>query len=79
MTIYMRQIPTDITEAEVTDVFKKHGEVKQVRFPLDPKTGERIGYALIDMGDKEQEEDTIEELNGEDLKGVKLRLNRNVD
>ena len=31
------------------------------------------------MGDKEQEEDTIEELNGEDLKGVKLRLNRNVD
>mmetsp|Transcript_85323 Transcript_85323/g.150678 ORF Transcript_85323/g.150678 Transcript_85323/m.150678 type:complete len:335 (-) Transcript_85323:351-1355(-) len=62
---YIKNVPTNTTEAKLTAVFAKFGEVKWVSV-LPPATNWRVGpssTALVQMSNKEECEKAIEALN----------------
>ncbi|GJN93893.1 hypothetical protein Rhopal_006952-T1 [Rhodotorula paludigena] len=45
--LFLRNLPFDTTEAELSDVFGAHGHIEQVHLPRDAATGQSKGLAFV--------------------------------
>lgn len=54
-TIFVANLPDNFSIPELKEVFKKYGELKDVRIPTDRKTGKLKNFAFITF---KKEEDT---------------------
>lgn len=70
--LYIGNIPYDITQAELEELFGKAGEVTEVVLVTDRQTGRPRGFAFVEMADEEGAKKAIQELNGHQLKGRSL-------
>ena len=72
-TIYVGNINYQATEEDLKPVFAEYGEVISVKIINDRETGRSKGFGFVEM---ESGADTaIEELDGKDFQGRKLRVN----
>ena len=76
MTIYMGNLSFQATEEDIRDVFVEYGTVSRITLPVDKETGNRRGFAFIDMAEDEQEDLAIAELDGAEWLGRNLRVNK---
>ena len=76
MTIYVGNISYDVTENDLTEVFKEYGTVKRVYLPTDRETGRPRGFGFVEMENDEQEEAAIEELDGAEWMKRQMRVNK---
>jgi RNA recognition motif-containing protein len=76
MSIYVGNLSYEVTEADITDVFKEYGSVKRVQVPTDRETGRPRGFAFVEMGAEAEETAAIEALDGAQWMGRDLKVNK---
>ena len=72
-TIYVGNINYHATEEDLKNVFSEYGEIASVKIINDRETGRSKGFGFIEM--KSGAEKAIEELDGKEFQGRRLRVN----
>lgn len=76
MNIYVGNIPYSISEQTLEDLFKEFGTVNAVRIIKDKFTGKSKGFAFVEMSTDDAANTAIENLNGKEVDGRSLRINK---
>jgi RNA recognition motif-containing protein len=75
MNIYVGNLPYSIDEDKLKKVFEPFGEVKTAKVITDKFSGSSKGFGFIEMTDREAGLRAIEELNGKEVDGRRLKVN----
>ncbi|KAL8155528.1 serine/arginine-rich splicing factor SR30-like isoform X2 [Apium graveolens] len=70
-TIYVGNLPGDIREREVEDLFYKYGHIMEIDLKIPPRPP---GYAFVEFEDVRDAEDAIEGRDGYKFDGQRLRV-----
>ncbi|CAN1762883.1 Serine/arginine-rich-splicing factor SR34 [Linum perenne] len=70
-TIYVGNLPGDIREREVEDLFYKYGHIAHMDLKIPPRPP---GYAFVEFEDARDAEDAIRGRDGYDFDGHRLRV-----
>jgi RNA recognition motif-containing protein len=73
-TIYVGNLPFNVTEPDVRALFEQHGAVESVKLINDRETGKPRGFGFVDMAQADAQT-AIQALNGQQLGGRPLRVN----
>ncbi|XP_060219252.1 serine/arginine-rich splicing factor SR30-like [Lycium barbarum] len=70
-TIYVGNLPGDIREREVEDLFYKYGPIVEIDLKVPPRPP---GYAFVEFEDERDADDAIRGRDGYDFDGHRLRV-----
>ncbi len=73
--IYVGNLPFQLTEEELRELFAQYGDVTAARIIRDRDTQRSRGFGFVEMPNDEEAERAISSLNGSSLKGRALRVN----
>jgi len=76
VSIFVGNLPFRAEREDVTQLFAPFGEVLNCSLPLERDTGRKRGFAFIEMADEEIESKAIDGLQGTELMGRPLRINK---
>jgi len=76
VSIFVGNLPFRAEQEDVIELFAQFGEVTNCALPLERDTGRKRGFAFIEMADESTEEAAIEGLQGAELMGRPLRINK---
>jgi RNA recognition motif-containing protein len=76
MNIYVGNLPYSITEESLRSLFEQFGAVESTKVIVDQISGRSKGFAFVDMPDEEQGNEAIEKLNGYELEGRTIVVNK---
>ncbi len=76
MSIFVGNLPFRAEREDVTQLFAPFGEVLNCSLPLERDTGRKRGFAFIEMADEAIESKAIDGLQGTELMGRPLRINK---
>ncbi len=77
--IYVGNLPFSSTEADLKNVFGRHGTVESVNIITDRETGRPRGFAFVEMAEASAAADAIRALDGSDLGGRNIKVNEAQD
>jgi cold-inducible RNA-binding protein len=72
--LYVGNIGSEITEAELQDLFMGVGPVNRVRIAANAETGERKNFGYVEMATQEGADAAIQSMNGHQLNERKLKV-----
>ncbi len=72
--LYVGNLPYNLTEAELRDVFSEIGEVADVKLVLDRDTGRPRGFGFVEMASEAEAQQAIQNLNGRELAGRPMSI-----
>jgi cold-inducible RNA-binding protein len=73
--LYVGNLPYEIGETDLQELFGRAGTVDTVRVMRDMATGRARGFAFVEMGSDDEARKAITELNGFELGGRGLTVN----
>jgi RNA recognition motif-containing protein len=76
MKIFVGSLPFSLEEAELKEFFEEYGEVASAVIITDKFTGRSKGFGFIEMPDDEQAQKAIKELNGAQVGGRSIVVNK---
>ena len=76
MNIFVGSLPFSIKETELKEFFEEYGEVSSVKIITDKFSGRSKGFGFIEMPDDESAQKAINELNGAEVAGRKIVVNK---
>lgn len=76
MSIFVGNLPFRAEQEDVAELFSPFGDVVNCALPLERDTGRKRGFAFVEMADSEAEDRAIEALQGTELMGRPLRINK---
>ena len=76
MSIFVGNLPFRAEREDVVQLFAPFGEVSNCSLPLERDTGRKRGFAFVEMGDEAIESAAIDGLQGVELMGRPLRINK---
>ncbi len=76
MSIFVGNLPFRAEREDVAELFAPFGDVVNCSLPLERDTGRKRGFAFVEMADPEMEDRAIEALQGAELMGRPLRINK---
>ena len=76
MSIFVGNLPFRAEREDVIQLFAPFGEVQNCSLPLERDTGRKRGFAFIEMADEAIESTAIDGLQGTELMGRPLRINK---
>ncbi len=76
MSIFVGNLPYEVSQDDLREVFKDYGNVKRVHIPTDKETGEMRGFGFVEMDSDAEEQKAIDELDGAEWMGRELRVNK---
>lgn len=76
MSIYVGNLPYEVTSEDLMEVFAEYGKVSRVHIPTDRETGRMRGFAFVEMENDNQEESAIDALDGAEWMKRELRVNK---
>ena len=76
MSIFVGNLPFRAERDDVIQLFVPFGEVLNCSLPLERDTGRKRGFAFIEMADEAVESTAIDGLQGTELMGRPLRINK---
>ena len=76
MSIFVGNLPFRAEREDVIQLFAPFGEVANCSLPLERDTGRKRGFAFIEMADEAIESTAIDGLQGTELMGRPLRINK---
>ena len=76
MSIFVGNLPFRAEREDVIQLFSPFGEVLNCSLPLERETGRKRGFAFIEMADEAIESSAIDGLQGTELMGRPLRINK---
>ena len=78
MSIFVGNLPFRAEREDVLQLFAPFGEVLNCSLPIERDTGRKRGFAFIEMADEAIESKAIDGLQGTELMGRPLRINKAV-
>ncbi len=76
MSIFVGNLPFRAEREDVLQLFSPFGEITNCSLPLERDTGRKRGFAFIEMADESLESTVIESLQGTEMMGRPLRINK---
>ena len=76
MSIFVGNLPFRAEQEDISELFSPFGEVTSCALPLERDTGRKRGFAFVEMADEEAETKAIDALQGVELMGRPLRINK---
>lgn len=73
--IYVGNLPWDVDDARLEQVFSEHGKVVDARVVYDRETGRSRGFGFVTMSSETELNDAIAALDGRSLEGRAIRVN----
>lgn len=73
--LYVGNLPYEITESDLQDLFAAAGQVSTINIVRDRATGQPRGFAFVEMGDAEGARRAISELDQHQVGGRTLTVN----
>ncbi len=77
--LYVGNLSFDSTEADLKDLFGRHGSVESVAVITDRETGRARGFAFVEMSEASAAQDAIRALDGTDFGGRSIKVNEAQD
>ena len=76
MNIFVGSLPFSIEETELKEMFEEHGEVASAKIITDKFSNRSKGFGFIDMPNDEEAQRAIDGLNGTEIGGRKIVVNK---
>ena len=76
MNIFVGSLPFHVEEAELRSIFEEYGEVASAKIITDKFSGKSRGFGFIEMTNDELAQKAIDELNGAELDGRTIVVNK---
>ena len=76
VSIFVGNLPFRAEREDIVELFAPFGEVMNCSLPLERDTGRKRGFAFIEMADESIESNAIDGLQGVELMGRPLRINK---
>ena len=76
MSIFVGNLPFRAEREDIVELFTPFGEVMNCSLPLERDTGRKRGFAFVEMADESIESAAIDGLQGTELMGRPLRINK---
>ena len=76
--LYVGNLPFSFTEEQIRDLFSEYGQVEDVSLITDRKSGKSKGFGFVEMVNESEADDLINALDGNDIDGRPLKVNRSV-
>jgi RNA recognition motif-containing protein len=76
VSIFVGNLPFRAEQEDVIELFTRFGDVVNCSLPLERDTGRKRGFAFVEMADDAMETRAIEGLQGTELMGRPLRINK---
>ena len=73
--LYVGNLSFNTTEAELRELFGKHGSLQSVNVISDRETGRSRGFGFVEFDEDSSAEKAQQALDGQDLGGRSLRVN----
>lgn len=73
--LYVGNLPYEVGEAELQELFTRAGSVESVRVMRDQATGRARGFGFVEMSTDEEAQTAIRELNDSQVGGRNLTVN----
>ncbi|XP_058093684.1 28 kDa ribonucleoprotein, chloroplastic-like isoform X2 [Magnolia sinica] len=73
--IYVGNLPWQVDDARLEQVFSEHGKVVEARVVYDRETGRSRGFGFVTMSSQTELDDAIAALDGQNLDGRAIRVN----
>lgn len=77
--LYVGNLSFSNTEADLRDLFGRHGSVDSVNVITDRDTGRPRGFAFVEMSEGSAAQDAIRALDGTDFGGRTIKVNEAQD
>jgi len=75
LKLYVGNINFRTTEESLEHLFSNYGQVDEVAIINDRETGRSRGFAFVTMGNDEEAQQAIEQLNNTEFEGRNLTIN----
>lgn len=75
MNIYVGNLNFRSTSEDLERLFAEHGQVDSASVITDRDTGRSRGFGFVEMSNDDEARKAIQELDGADLDGRRLRVN----
>jgi RNA recognition motif-containing protein len=75
MNLYIGNIPYNMSENDLTQLFANFGEVSSLNVVKDKVTNRSKGFGFVEMPDDSAASAAINELNGKEINGRKIIVN----
>ncbi len=76
MDIYVGQLPYNVNEVELKELFSEFGEIASVNLIMDRFSGRSKGFGFIEMPNNSEADKAIKALNKTILKGREIKVNQ---
>ncbi|MFW6140680.1 MAG: RNA recognition motif domain-containing protein [Acidobacteriota bacterium] len=76
MNIYVGNLPLTVNEDDLREAFEEFGQVSSVKIITDKHTGDSRGFGFVEMPNHSEANSAISALNGKDLKGRSIKVNK---
>ena len=76
MNIYVGNLAYKVSDQELKETFEEYGEVISAKVITDRETGRSKGFGFVEMSDEEEAQNAIEDLDGTDMNGRTLKVNK---
>jgi cold-inducible RNA-binding protein len=73
--LYVGNLPYDVNEDDLTELFAKAGSVSTVSIPRDRETGRGRGFAFVEMATEQDARNAITQLHQQSFGGRALAVN----
>lgn len=74
--VFVGNLSFQTTQEDLMSVFQQYGAVERVNIVTDRMTGQARGFAFVEMTNRAEAETAISVLNGSDLHGRTLNVNK---
>jgi cold-inducible RNA-binding protein len=72
--LFVGNLPSDVTENDLQDLFAQHGPVSDVNLVTDRATGRPRGFAFITMAAEDGASAAMQALDGKNVSGRPIRV-----
>ena len=74
MKLIVLNLPRDLSEADLADMFNAHGKVDDCTLVMDGNTGTSKGFGFVEMADADAATAAVESLHGTQTGGLAVSL-----
>ena len=78
MNIYVGNLPFNLGEEDLKEIFEEYGEVTSTKIVNDKLSGRSKGFGFVEMSNDEEAANAIKELNNAEISGRNIKVNESV-
>ncbi len=75
MNIYVGNLPFNLGEEDLKEIFEEYGEVSTTKIIADKFSGRSKGFGFVEMDNDEEANNAIKELNNAEISGRNIKVN----